>query len=129
MENQIKNRTKRIGIEVIQLVDDLPKKMSAYIISKQIIRCSTSVGANYRAACRAKSDADFINKLRIVEEESDETSYWLELLEETFLIEPLRIKTLKKEVNEITAIIVASQKTIQKRINSKIDNRIKLQSR
>ncbi|MCL4481273.1 MAG: four helix bundle protein [Bacteroidetes bacterium] len=115
MENQIKIRTKQIGIQVIKLVDELPKKMSTWVISKQIMRCSTSVGANYRAACRAKSEADFLNKLRIVEEESDETSYWLEILEEASLIEPVRIEKLKKEVNEITAIIVASQKTVQKK--------------
>ncbi len=119
MENQIKIRTKSIGIEVIKLVDELPRKMSAWMISKQILRCSTSVGSNYRAACRAKSDADFLNKLRIVEEESDETSYWLEILEEAYLVEPFRIEKLKREVNEITAIIVASQKTVQKKIRLK----------
>ena len=119
MENQIKIRTKLIGLEVIKLLDELPRKMSAWMISKQIMRCSTSVGANYRAACRAKSDADFLNKLRIVEEESDETSYWLEILEEACLIEPVRIEKLKKEVNEITAIIVASQKTVQKKVRFK----------
>jgi len=81
MENQINIRTKKIGIDVINLIDELPKKMSVLVISKQILRCSTSVGSNYRAACRAKSDADFLNKLRIVEEESDETSFWLEVLE------------------------------------------------
>jgi len=122
MENQIKNRTKQIGIEVIQLVDELPREISAWMISKQIIRCSTSVGSNYRAACRAKSDADFLNKLRIVEEESDETSYWLEILEEACLIGHVRIERLKMEVNEITAIIVASQKTIQNRIRLKNKN-------
>jgi four helix bundle protein len=125
MENQIKIRTKRIGIEVIKLVDELPKKMSVLVISKQILRCSTSVGSNYRAACRAKSDADFLNKLRIVEEESDETSFWLEVLEEANLTEPSRVEKLKEEVNEITSIIVASQKTMQKKINLKIQNRIK----
>ena len=125
MENQIKIRTKKIGIDVIKLVDELPNKMSVLIISKQILRCSTSVGSNYRAACRAKSDADFLNKLRIVEEESDETSFWLEILEEANLTEPSRVERLKKEVNEITSIIVASQKTMQKKINLKIQNRIK----
>jgi four helix bundle protein len=119
MENQIKIRTKQIGLEVIKLLDELPQKMSAWVISKQIMRCSTSIGSNYRAACRAKSEADFLNKLRIVEEESDETSYWLEILEEAYLIKPIRIEKLKKEVNEITAIIVASQKTVQKKVHFK----------
>jgi len=122
MENQIKLRTKQIGLEVIKLVDELPRKMSVWIISRQIIRCSTSVGSNYRAACRAKSDADFLNKLRIVEEESDETSYWLEILEEAGLVGKQKIEMLKKETNEITAIIVASQKTVQNRIRLKNKN-------
>ncbi len=122
MENQIKIRTKQIGLDVIKLVDELPRKMSACMIAKQILRSSTSVGSNYRAACRAKSDADFLNKLRIVEEESDETSYWLEILEEVGLIDHLRIEKLKKETNEITAIIVASQKTVQKKIRLKDKN-------
>jgi four helix bundle protein len=122
MENQIKLRTKQIGLDVIILVDELPRKMSAWMISKQIIRCSTSVGSNYRAACRAKSDADFLNKLRIVEEESDETSYWLEILEESGLVAKQKIEMLKKETNEITAIIVASQKTVQNRIQLKNKN-------
>jgi len=121
-ENQIKIRTKQIGLEVIKLVDELPRKMSAWMISKQIVRCSTSVGSNYRAACRAKSDADFLNKLRIVEEETDETSYWWEILEEAYLVEPFRIEKLKREVNEITAIIVASQKTVQNKIHLKKGN-------
>ena len=97
MENQINIRTKKIGIDVINLIDELPKKMSVLVISKQILRCSTSVGSNYRAACRAKSDADFLNKLRIVEEESDETSFWLEVLEEANLTKPSRVERLKKK--------------------------------
>jgi four helix bundle protein len=125
MENQIKIRTKKIGIEVIKLVDELPKKMSVLVISKQILRCSTSVGSNYRVACRAKSDADFLNKLRIVEEESDETSFWLEILEESNLTEPSRVEKLKKVVNEITSIMVASQKTMQNKIILKNGNRMK----
>lgn len=88
-------------------------------IGKQIVRSATSVGANYRAACRAKSNADFIYKLKIVEEEADETLYWLELLEETNLIEKTSIIHLKSEVNEILSIVVASIKTMK----SKISNR------
>ncbi|HET7733205.1 MAG TPA: four helix bundle protein [Paludibacter sp.] len=77
MKEEIKKRTKSVGLEVIKLVDELPNKTSSKAIAAQIIRCATSIGANYRAACRAKSDADFINKLKIVEEETDETIYWL----------------------------------------------------
>ena len=116
MQELIKKRTKNIGLEVIKLIDELPQKTAAWAISKQLIRCSTSVGANYRAACRGKSSADFIYKLKIVEEEADETLYWLELLEESNLIESVRIEALKKEVNEILSIVVASIKTTQSKI-------------
>ena len=111
MQEQIKRRTKQIALEVIKLLDELPNKPSGWAIAKQIVRSSTSIGANYRAACRAKSPADFINKLKIVEEETDETHYWLEILEESGMIQSARIKLLKKEVNEILSIVVSSIKT------------------
>ena len=119
MKEEIKKRTKNIGLEVIKLIDELPKKTSSKAIAAQIIRCATSIGANYRAACRAKSDADFINKLKIVEEETDETIYWLEVLEESGLIAFEKSVTIKKETNEILAIVVASINTVRNRINHK----------
>ena len=106
-------------MEIIKLIDELPSKPSAWAIAKQIVRSSTSVGANYRAACRAKSTADFINKLKIVEEEADETQYWLEILEESGLVQSDRIELIKKELNEILSIVVSSIKTLK----SKIPNR------
>jgi len=87
------------------------------VISNQIIRSSTSVGANYRAVCRAKSNADFINKLRIVEEEADETLFWFEILEETQIIKSDELQSLKRETNEILSIVVSSIKTTLNRIN------------
>lgn len=111
MVEQMKARTKQIGLEVIKLVEELPNKPAAWVIGKQILRSSTSVGANYRAACRAKSQADFIYKLKIVEEEADETQYWLELLEESHLTHTHRTTLLKKEMNELVSIVVASIKT------------------
>ncbi|MDR0830472.1 MAG: four helix bundle protein [Prevotellaceae bacterium] len=120
MQEQIKYRTKLIGLNVIALIDELPNKTSSWAIAKQIVRCSTSIGANYRAACRAKSDADFLNKLKIVEEETDETIYWLEILEESHLVSIERIFALKKEVNEILSIIVASIRTTKSKINHKL---------
>jgi four helix bundle protein len=114
MQEIIKKRTKHIGLEVIRLIDELPFKVSAREISKQLIRCSTSIGANYRATCRSKSPADFINKLKIVEEETDETLYWLELLEESGLIDSTRLIHLKSETNEVLSIVVASLKTARK---------------
>ena len=122
MQEQIKKQTKQIGLEVIKLIDDLPNKTSAWAIAKQIIRSSTSIGANYRAACRAKSTADFIYKLKIVEEEADETCYWLEVLEESGLIASSRTTVIKKEVNEIIAIVVASIKTTRGKTNPQIVN-------
>ena len=111
MQEQIKKRTKQIGLDIIKLIDELPNKASAQAIAKQIIRSSTSIGANYRAVCRAKSSADFVYKLKIVEEEADETHYWLEILEESELIHSERITLLKKEINEIISIVVSSIKT------------------
>ncbi len=93
------------------MVDTLPKTSTARIISHQIIRSGTSVAANYRAACRARSNAEFIAKLGIVEEEADETLFWLELSEETGLLPSNRLKDIKQEANEITAIIVSSRKS------------------
>ncbi|WP_205966302.1 four helix bundle protein [Parapedobacter sp. SGR-10] len=110
MKEQIKIRTKKIGLEIIILIDELPNKTSSWVIAKQIVRSSTSIGANYRAACRAKSPADFINKLKIVEEETDETIFWLEILEESKLVEAKRVAMLKCELNEILAIVVSSIK-------------------
>lgn len=91
MQEELKKRTKQIGLEVLKLIDELPNRPSAWVIAKQVLRSGTSIGANYRAACRAKSSADFIFKLKIVEEESDETLYWLEMLEESGLVTPKRI--------------------------------------
>jgi len=114
MQEIIKKRTKQIGLDIIKLIDELPAKPSSWAISKQLIRCSTSIGSNYRATCRAKSNSDFINKLKIVEEEADETIYWLELLEESGLTAASQTASIKKETNEILSIIVASIKTMKK---------------
>ena len=117
MKEILKSRTKSLGIKIIKLIDQLPNQASSWVISKQIVRSSTSVGANYRSACRAKSTADFINKLKIVEEEADETIFWLEMLEETRLISEEVIKPIKKEAEEILSIIVASIITARKNNN------------
>lgn len=95
------------------LIDELPNKPSGWAIAKQIVRSATSIGANYRAACRAKSNADFINKLKIVEEETDETIYWLEIIEESKMLASAKIHLLKKEVNEILSIVVTTIKTMK----------------
>lgn len=106
-----KYRTKQLGLAVIQLVEEFPRTQLAKVVCDQILRSSLSVGANYRAVCRAKSDKDFISKMKIVEEECDETVYWLEIIEEAHLLPEVDIAPLKKEANELVAMIVASIKT------------------
>ena len=119
MKEEIKRRTMRIGLDIIKLVDELPFKQSTKVVINQIVRSGTSIGCNYRSACRAKSDADFINKLKIVEEETDETIYWIEIMEESGIVSREKVADLKKECNEILSIIVASINTVRKRINKK----------
>jgi four helix bundle protein len=120
MLEQIKYGAKQIGLTVIKLVDDLPDKPSARIVTKQIIRSSAFIGATYRAVCRATSAPDFLNELKIVEQEADETIYRLEVLEENGLISGDSISVLKAETNEILSIIVPSINTVKNK--SKIPN-------
>ncbi len=108
---ELKERTKRFGLKILRLADQLPQNKSANVITKQLMRSATSVGANYRAACRARSQADFISKIAIVEEEADESIYWLELLADTKVSDPDILRDLLKEANELTAIFAASRKT------------------
>jgi len=112
-EKIFKERTKKLGIAIIALVDKLPRTIAAEVLSKQIIRSSTSVGANYRAACRAKSTPDMINKLKTVEEEADETAFWLEVLTESKILNKTQVIALAKETDEILAMTVASLKTLR----------------
>jgi four helix bundle protein len=114
-ENIFKARTKKLAVSIIKLVDKLPRTLAADVISKQVLRSGTSIGANYRAACRAKSTPDMINKMKIVEEESDETQYWLEILVGTGLVSQNQVADIYKETNEILAMTVASIKTLRNR--------------
>ena len=114
-EQEFKARTKQFGLRVIRLFRSLPKDPVADVLGRQPSRAGTSVGANYRAACRARSNADIIAKLKIVEEEVDEAAYWLEMLVEAGLISTQRISLLLKEANEILAMVVASIKTLRRR--------------
>jgi len=120
-EQEFKNRTKGLALRVIRLVGTLPKNQASEIIGKQLLRSATSVGANYRAACRGKSPADVLNKLAIVEEEADETLYWMELLIESEIISEVKLAGLLSETNEIVAMTVASIKTLRAN-QSKIQN-------
>jgi four helix bundle protein len=111
---ELKQRTKLFGLSVIKLVDQLPRTRSANAITNQLVDCATSVDANYRAACRSRSKAEFAAKLGIVEEEADEAAYWLELLLEAGMIPKGKVETLLREANELVAIVVASLNTIKK---------------
>ncbi len=117
-EKTFKERTKQLALRVIRLVESLPVNKTADVIGRQVLRSATSVGANYRAACRAKSAADMIAKLGIVEEEADETLYWLELLVESELVPEARLSSLIQETNEITAMVVSSIKTLRNQHNT-----------
>jgi four helix bundle protein len=108
---QLRDRTKRFANRIIRLFQALPSKPEAQVIGRQLLRAGTSVGANYRAACRARSRPDFISKLGIVVEEADETIYWLELLAENGIMPKRRLEGLLKEAHELTAIFTAARET------------------
>ena len=112
--NELKQRTKKFALGIIRLVESLPKNKTAEIIGRQLLRSGTSVGANYRSACRARSTADFIAKMGIVEEEADESIYWMELLIEAGMRPQDKIDPLKGEAGELLAITVSSIKTARK---------------
>jgi four helix bundle protein len=107
----MKARTKAYANRIVKMCGALPKDWVARTLGGQLLRSGTSVGANYRAVCRAKSSADFLNKLRIVEEECDESLFWMELLIENGFVKSSRLKNLLQEGNEILSIVVASAKT------------------
>ncbi|HEY5503974.1 MAG TPA: four helix bundle protein [Sedimentisphaerales bacterium] len=111
---ELKRRTKAFGLSVIKLVDQLPRTRSANAIGNQLVRSATSVGANYRAACRARSKTEFAAKLGIVEEEADESAYWIEILIEAGMVPQNRVTEMLCEANELVAIVVASLNTVKK---------------
>jgi four helix bundle protein len=117
-EQEFKDRTKQVALRIVRVVEALPSTRTADVIGKQLLRSGTSVGANYRAACRGRSPADVIAKLGIVEEEADESIYWLELLIESGTLPANRLTDLIDELNQILAMVVASQKTLRARIQT-----------
>src|SRR5258707_7621255 len=108
---ELKNRTKQFAIRIVKLFRSLPKTEEGRILGRQMLRSGTSVAANYRAVCRARSKAEFIAKIGVVVEEADETVFWLELLGETGIVEPMKLVDLLLEANELLAIFAASQRT------------------
>lgn len=115
MKEALKNRTKKFVSDCWFLCAKFPVSREFNAYCNQLIRCSSSVGANYRAACRAKSDADFINKLKIVEEEADESMYFLELFLEVSDLERSEAERLHRKANELLSIVVASIRTLRNR--------------
>lgn len=111
----LRDRTKAFAIRIVRLFRQLPKTDEARIIGKQLVRSGTSVAANYRAVCRARSPAEFLAKIGVVVEEADETVFWLEFLVETGLLDSKRLQPLLDEANEILAIVAASQRTARAR--------------
>jgi four helix bundle protein len=110
-EAQLKERFQEFALRVLKLCAALRQSPVGFAISRQLTRAGTSPGANYRAACRAKSRPDFVNKLAIVEEEIDESAYWLELIIKSGLLKTVRVKPLLEEADELTRIAVASRIT------------------
>jgi len=113
---QMKARTKNFALRIVRLYQSLPKAEENRVIGRQVLRSGTSVGANYRAVCRARSDKDFLSKLGIVIEETDETAFWIELLIEADLVPAAKLAPLLQETNELLAIFGATQRTLKARL-------------
>ncbi len=117
-EQELKDRLKRFAVRIIRMVDCMPHSISSTAIAKQVVRSGTSPIANYRAACLGKSKKDFLNKLKMVEEEIDETGMWLDLIMECEILPRNRVSTLYDESQELLKIIISSILTVQNSLNS-----------
>jgi four helix bundle protein len=115
---ELRDRTKTFALDVIRLVRRLPRTEECRIIGRQLLRAGTSVGANYRAACRSKSDPHFIDKLSYVIEEADESGYWIEILVAAKNVSAQSIQTLYEEAEALTRIFVASRETVRRRLRA-----------
>lgn len=125
-ERELKDRTKQFALRVIRLVAALPKTIEGKAIGRQLVSSGTSVGANYRSACRGRSRAEFVAKLGIVAEEADESAFWMELIIEIKLLKEELVEPLLKEANKLVAIMVSSRESARETTNnrkSQIKNR------
>jgi len=124
-ESELRDRTKIFALRIIKLVDALPNTTTGRVLGGQLVRSGTSTAANYRAACRARSNADFVNKISIVEEEADESSFWMELIMDSGLMSKHKVADLHDESEQLVAMMVSSRKTARRGNNrkSKIENR------
>jgi four helix bundle protein len=121
--DELKGRSKLFAVRVVKLCRAMPHNLETRTVESQVLRSATSVAANYRAACRARSHPDFVSKIGIVVEECDETIFWLELLVDLEIFSAPRVQRLLKEANELLAIFAASQLTAKQRAKSAIVNR------
>lgn len=117
-QEELKERLTKFAVRIVKMVDNMPNTISSNAIARQIVRSGTSPSANYRAACLGKSDKDFLNKLKMVEEELDETSHWLTIIMQCEMVKPSRVESLYVENIELLKIIVKSITTVKTRINS-----------
>ncbi|MCB0119176.1 MAG: four helix bundle protein [Anaerolineales bacterium] len=118
-KNDLRERTTEFALRIVRMYTQLPKTTEAQTLGKQVLRSGTSVGAQFRESQRAKSDADFINKLEGCLQEADETAYWLELLVKAEIVPAKRLEGLRKEIDEITAILVTIVTKVKKRVHKK----------
>jgi len=122
-KHELKARTKTFALRVMRLVDALPKTVSGRAIGNQLVRAGTGVGSNYRACCRGRSRAEFVAKIGVVEEEADESAFWMELIIEGGLLPASKVEPLLKEANELVAIMASSRISAKRRMQSAIANR------
>jgi len=115
-QQELRQRTKSFALRILRLFRSLPKSTEALVLGKQLLRSGTSIGANYRSAGRARSKAEFVSKISVVLEESDETVFWLELLYESEIVKPELLHDLLREANELTAMFSAAQQTARSHI-------------
>jgi four helix bundle protein len=117
--NDFRQRTKQFALRVIRMYPKLPRRMEAQVLGRQVLRSGTSVGANYREALRARTPAEFVSKLRLALQEIDETAYWLELLAESGIVAESRLAPLRKEADELTAMLVTSVNKAKRSANKR----------
>lgn len=120
--DELKARTKQFALRIIKLIAAMPKSIEGRTIASQLVRCGTSVAANYRAACRARSQLEFVAKVGVVLEEADETQFWLELIIEAKLLPAKRAQVLLDEASELVAIFVATRKSASSNLQPSISN-------
>jgi four helix bundle protein len=115
MQRDLRSRTKEFALRIIKLYSALPRRGDAQVLGTQVLKSGTSVGAQYREACRAKSRADFVSKIEVALQELDETSYWLELISESEIVSGKRLTALQSEANELIAIMVTIVKSVKRK--------------